>query len=50
MEFKILGHNIQTDNWDNLGTVTASTSRGANQKAHKEFGQDYYEFLITEAK
>lgn len=47
--FKVLGHNILTDKWDDLGTIEASTSRGANQKAFKAFGSDYSEFFIGSA-
>ena len=47
-EFLVIGHNIFTDSWDNLGTVTAKNEVGANQKAHRAFGLDHYEFHISE--
>lgn len=48
--YKVLGHNIYTDKWENLGVITSTSSRGANQKAHNQYGLDYSEFLISIAK
>lgn len=48
--YKILGHNIYSDKWEDLGVITSTSSRGANQKAHNQYGLDYSEFLISIAK
>jgi hypothetical protein len=48
--FKVLGHNIRTDKWEDLGVITSTSERGANQKAHNKHGEDFYEFAIYLAK
>lgn len=45
--YRILGHNIQTDRWEALEPIQATSSRGANQKAHNRHGLDFYEFLVS---
>lgn len=42
--YRILGHNIFTDKWEELPPIVSTSSRGANQKAHNRYGQDFYEF------
>lgn len=48
--YRILGHNIRTDRWEDLEPITSTSTRGANQKAFNRYGQDFYEFLVTLAK
>lgn len=38
--YKVLGYNPFRGSWEDLGTVEATSVRGANLKAHKLWNQD----------
>ena len=44
--YRILGHNIRTDIWEDLGLIEAKSTKGANLKAHRIYGEDFYEFAF----
>lgn len=46
--FHVIGHSPYTDEWMTLGFIWSVSERGANLKAHRLHGLDFYEFAIVE--